>query len=215
MRLKLPTELYTTQLERWPKQGRHIMSHHDDDTLVVYQAYHPEIADYAIEHGSFGGPAFRLGRMSWIKPNFLWMMHRCGWGRKANQERVLGLRLRRSFFDEILMRAVASSHTASHLENHAEWKEALRSSDVCLQWDPDHDPNGQNMKRRAIQLGMRGEVLRRFAQEEILEVIDITPFMREQDRVRTQQGLDSLHIPQEYIYRPHDAEIFARLRLDS
>ena len=31
-------------------------------------------------------------------------------------------------------------------------------SDVRLQWDPDHLPNGESHKRRAIQLGMRNKV---------------------------------------------------------
>jgi hypothetical protein len=37
--------------------------------------------------------------MSWIKPNFLWVMYRSGWGTKAGQELTLALRLRRSFFN--------------------------------------------------------------------------------------------------------------------
>ena len=31
-------------------------------------------------------------------------------------------------------------------------------SDVRLQWDPDHLPNGESYKRRAIQLGLRNKV---------------------------------------------------------
>jgi uncharacterized protein DUF4291 len=27
--------------------------------------------------------------VTWIKPSFLWMMYRCGWGKKAGQETVL------------------------------------------------------------------------------------------------------------------------------
>jgi hypothetical protein len=27
--------------------------------------------------------------MTWIKPSFLWMMYRCGWGAKEGQESVL------------------------------------------------------------------------------------------------------------------------------
>ena len=43
---------------------------YDDETIVVYQAYRPDIAAYAVEHEQFGGP-WSFGRMSWIKPNFL------------------------------------------------------------------------------------------------------------------------------------------------
>lgn len=73
--MNLPTELYSVQCARWPSAGEHILAHHDDETIVVYQAYRPSIGNYAIEHGRFGGPDFSLQRMSWIKPNFLWMMY--------------------------------------------------------------------------------------------------------------------------------------------
>jgi hypothetical protein len=87
-------EAYTSQLPRRPSLGQHILAHYDDASIIVYQAYRPEIADYAIAHQAFGG-AFSFGRMSWIKPNFLWMMYRSGWGTKEGQERTLALRLRR------------------------------------------------------------------------------------------------------------------------
>ncbi len=47
---------YLEQAERWPTGGRHILAHFDDTTIVVYQAYRPSIARYALEHGRFGGP---------------------------------------------------------------------------------------------------------------------------------------------------------------
>ena len=34
----------------WPKEGRHVLAQYDDDTVVVYQTYCPEIADYAVKH---------------------------------------------------------------------------------------------------------------------------------------------------------------------
>ena len=102
----LPTKPYLDQLAGWPPKGRHILAHYDPDTIIVYQAYRPEIGHFAIEHGIFGG-AFSYGRMSWIKPNFLWMMYRSGWGTKPGQEVILALRLSRRFFDNILAGAVA------------------------------------------------------------------------------------------------------------
>ena len=45
------TELYTTQNKSfWPWRGRHIMAQYDDDTVVVYQAFNAEIADFAIKN---------------------------------------------------------------------------------------------------------------------------------------------------------------------
>lgn len=50
--------------------------------------------------------------MSWVKPSFLWMMYRSGWAQEPGQEVVLGLRIARAFFDELLETAVVSSYDA-------------------------------------------------------------------------------------------------------
>lgn len=34
----------------WPGKGRHILAQYDEDTIVVYQAYCPEIAEYAVRN---------------------------------------------------------------------------------------------------------------------------------------------------------------------
>ena len=99
--MNLKKTLYTKQLQTWPKQGRHILAQYDQESIVVYQAYRPSIGNFASVHQYFGGD-FRLSRMSWIKPNFLWMMHRSGWGTKAGQEVILAVRMLRSGFDTIL-----------------------------------------------------------------------------------------------------------------
>ena len=45
------TESYAEQNHKiWPRQGRHILAQYDDDSVVVYQAYCPEIAEYAVKH---------------------------------------------------------------------------------------------------------------------------------------------------------------------
>jgi hypothetical protein len=139
---------YLSQASIWPQTGRHIMAQYDADSIIVYQAYRPSIAQYAVEHQCFGGD-FSYSRMSWIKPNFLWMMFRSGWAAKESQERVLAVRLKRSFFDELLEASVASSFSASRFTSHEEWQDAVAQSDVRLQWDPDHDLNGNCLERRA------------------------------------------------------------------
>src|SRR5580658_749407 len=106
--MNLLTQPYSEQLKLWPTAGRHILAQFDDDTIIVYQAYRPAIGRYAAEHGTFGSD-FSYSRMSWIKPNFLWMMYRSGWGTKENQEITLALRLRQTFFDSLLALAVPSS----------------------------------------------------------------------------------------------------------
>jgi hypothetical protein len=211
--MNVETDLYLDQVGRWPPEGKHILAQYDAETIVVYQAYRPSIAKCAIERGAFGGD-FSYARMSWIKPNFLWMMFRSGWGTKEGQECTLGLRLRRRFFDDVLAQAVASSFDQSEYADHDQWKSTLASSAVRLQWDPDHDPSGRAVPRRAIQLGLRGTVLEAYGRHELLEVIDLTGFAAEQRDRLLQRGPAQLRTPIERTYVPNDQSIARRLRLD-
>jgi len=198
--MKLQTESYLTQKSEWPDSGRHILAHFDDAHIVVYQAYREEIGRFAAENQAFGG-AFSYSRMSWIKPNFLWMMYRSGWGSKEGQEVVLAVTIPRALFDEILEQAVPSTFTTALYSDVDEWKKAGASSDVRLQWDPDHAPKGAPQERRAIQLGLRGEILKRYGAEEVVQIEDISEFVREQ-RERLDSSLESLEIPRERVYYP-------------
>jgi hypothetical protein len=211
--MKLPTERYLDQVTIWPSTGRHILAHYDADTIVVYQAYRPSISEYAIKHGAFGD-GFSYARMSWIKPNFLWMMYRSGWGTKEEQETTLGLRLRRQFFDSILAQAVASSLNQSDQVSQEAWKASLASSNVRLQWDPNHGPHGNALARRAIQLGLRGSVLEAFGKRELIEVIDMTEFVSGQRELLSRVGTGELITPVERVYVPADEAIARRLKLD-
>lgn len=208
----LPTASYRDQVAAWPTSGRHILAHFDDDTIVVYQAYSPAIGRYALEHGRFGG-AFSYSRMSWIKPNFLWMMYRSDWARSVGQEIVLGLRLRRSFFDTILEQAVPSSFAPQLYEHETAWQADVARSEVRLQWDPDHLPTGAPCERRAVQLGLRGDMLAAYGKRELLEVIDMTPLIDAQrDHIATWRD-GALHTPTERVYTPSVAAA-RRLGLD-
>ncbi|MFZ6768467.1 DUF4291 domain-containing protein [Undibacterium sp. Di26W] len=173
------------------------MAQFDDTSIIVYQAYRHEIANFAVQHQYFGGE-FSYNRMSWIKPNFLWMMFRSGWAQKPGQEHILALRVKRAFFDELLESGVSSSLDLNNYPTQAAWQQAVQDSDVRLQWDPDHDPAGLCVERRAVQLGLRGEALRRYGREEILEIIDVTAFVGEQ-RQHVQE-FENLVIPYEAVY---------------
>lgn len=200
--MNLATEPYLAQRSRWPQDGEHILAHFDDQSVIVYQAYRPSIGRFAIEHGHLGGPDFSLNRMSWIKPNFLWMMYRSGWGTKEGQEITLGLRLRRAFFESLLAQAVPSSYgRGAGYADHAAWQEAVAASQVRLQWDPDHSPSGARQARRALQLGLRGAALQALAKDQLLEVIDFTAFVATQ-RPQAQDDNPALRMPVERVFRP-------------
>ena len=192
----LVTERYAIQAARWPARGRHILAQFDETSVVVYQAYRLSIGSFAAANGHFRGGGFSLQRMSWIKPNFLWMMYRCGWAQKEGQEVVLAVKLQRAAFDAVLAAAVPSSYHAHRYPTRTDWEQAVKRSEVRLQWDPDHGPGGEPLERRAIQLGLRGSMLASYARDWIVEIEDITPF------VKAQRGRprDELETPREDVY---------------
>ena len=205
---------YLEQLTNWPISGRHIMAQSDGKTMVVYQSYRPEIGNYAVKHQRFGGD-FSFERMTWIKPNFLWMMYRNGWGSKEGQECVLAIHLRQQAFEDYLRQAVYSSYHDGLGMNRAEWQAQVKQSEVRLQWDPDHDPYGEKLPRRAIQLGLRGSVIKRFADEDIVLIEDISAYVHEQAEHVLKQQLQHLVLPQESPLHIEDVALRAYLQLDS
>ncbi len=122
--MKLQTELYTKQLERWSSSGRVILAQYDSDSIFVYQAYRPSIGNFAVKHGYFDGD-FKLSRMTCTKTNFLWMMYRSGWGTKQGQEVILAVRFQRHAFDEILLTAVHSNFNPHVYASQEVWKKAV------------------------------------------------------------------------------------------
>jgi hypothetical protein len=194
--LKIITSSYNEQIKNWPQKGHHIMAQFDDDKIIVYQAYRPEIGKFAIEHQKFGGP-FSLERMTWIKPNFLWMMYRSGWAYKEGQEVILAIHLKLEAFERYLENAVYSAYSEDLGISLEEWQDSVKTSSVRLQWDPDHDPYGNKIERRAIQIGLRNEYTKSFAQEDILLIEDISDFVKDQYQFVNKGELNKLHIPLE------------------
>ncbi|WP_460217798.1 DUF4291 domain-containing protein [Psychroserpens sp. MEBiC05023] len=210
--MKLQLKPYIEQLNEWPKTGHHIMAQFDNDKIVVYQSYRPEIGNFASQNQYFGG-AFSLNRMTWIKPNFLWMMYRNGWATKADQEVVLAIHLKREAFERYLKQAVYSSYQSDLYDSRASWQEQVQHSAIRLQWDPDHDPYGAKLERRAIQIGIRGVEIKRYAKDDILEIEDITAFVKEQYQFVFSNQLEELYIPEEHPLVFEDNELNKQLRL--
>lgn len=212
--MTIQTEKYSEAVERFPNEGQHILTHQKDDLIVVYQAYNHRIAEYAVKHQAFGGNDYSYNRMSWIKPNFLWMMYRCGWASKENQERVLAVWITKDDFEAVLNEAVFSSFNPSHHSSYERWKEELNEKEVRLQWDPDHDPFGNKQARRALQLGMKGSVLKRFGTQQIKAIEDITEFVKEQKVHIDKNELNRLLVPIETIYKPQDEKLCKRIGIE-
>ncbi|SDI83373.1 DUF4291 domain-containing protein [Mucilaginibacter sp. P25] len=209
--MNIITEFYQQALEHWPKTGQHILAHQTNEEIVVYQAYKKSIARFAAENQFLGGNEYSYNRMSWIKPNFLWMMYRCGWAEKENQESVLALWISKKDFESILNEAVISSFNPSYHDNHEQWRADLDQREVRLQWDPDHDPYGHKQERRAIQLGLKGGLLENFGKKQIIRIEDITGFVKQQKSLLDSGRLDELRVPVESVYRTIDNALNERV----
>jgi hypothetical protein len=149
--------------------------------------------------------------MTWIKPNFLWMMYRSGWGTKPDQQTTLAISLKREGFASLLSQAVASTFDPAVFPTESEWKSAVASSSVRLQWDPDHDPLGRPVERRAIQIGIRGDALHRYVHEWTVEIEDISAFVAGQRAALESDGVAAIETPTECVYDVRDEETRGRL----
>ncbi len=199
---KFSTQNYLDQQQRLPKEGRHILAYHNNDSIVVYQAYRPSIGNFAAQHGYFGGD-FKLSRMTWIKTNFLWMMYRSGWGVKEGQEIALAITLKKSFFDKVLAQAIPSSFGESGYKNQEQWKQALDNSEARLQWDPDRNPSGEALTRRALQLGIKGDLAKEYSHDAILEIDDISAYVASQRASALTKKFNKVQMPEEHVYLPN------------
>lgn len=198
--MNLKTTFYKDYVNHLPQTGNHILAQQKSNSLIVYQAFNPRIAKYAVDHQQFGGPHYSFSRMSWIKPNFLWMMYRCGWAKKENQKRVLAIEISKDHFEEILAQAVHSSFKSELYKAREQWQFDLEHSEVRIQWDPDHNPNGEKLDRRAIQLGLKGKVLSKFGKDWVQSIQDITDFVLEQGEKVEQKKIDELEVIKEAVY---------------
>ena len=194
---------------------RLIRAAYTEKTIIVYQAYSPPIADAALAAGTFVAP-FSMERMTWIKPSFGWMMQRCGWARNPGQERVLAISLRRAGFEWALAHACISDFVAATYTSHGEGVAAKANWAVRVQWDPDRSLSGERLSRRAIQIGLSGPAVHRYAGEWITSIRDITSLARQVgDLARDDRVTEAARqLPTERVY-PLSPALTARIGADA
>ncbi|MFJ9809939.1 DUF4291 domain-containing protein [Streptomyces sp. NPDC101158] len=194
-----------------PHPRHQIRAAHTDTTVTVYQAYTPSIGLPAARDGRF--PAtWKRDRMTWIKPSFLWMAYRCGWGLKEGQETVLAVDITREGFEWALRHACLSHYVRGFHPDRATWRRELRSSPARVQWDPERDLHLRPLSYRSLQLGLAGEASRRYADEWTVGIRDVTPLFREvHGLVREGRAEDAADLlPEERPY-PADDGLLGRL----
>lgn len=183
----------------------------DERTIVVYQAYSPEIALPAVERQKFV-PPFSFQRMTWIKPSFLWLMERSQWGQRSGQEHTLAIRITRSGWEEALRSAVLTAPEAGVFRDPEDWRKRFEEAPVHVQWDPERSLRGAKLPYRSIQVGLSRKVIRKYVEEWIVEIKDYTPLVKKL-RVLRQEGRyekAAALLPRERVY-PLPEEIARRL----
>ncbi len=157
---------------------RQIRAVYDENTITVYQAYRPGIARPAAEAGRFV-PPFKAGRMTWIKPSFLWMMYRCGWAQKPDQEHVLAIQISRSGFEWALEHSALSHYEAGFHKSHEAWADWAAKTTVRIQWDPERNFHFAALDYRSIQVGLGGDASDKYVNEWTVSITDVTPLARQ------------------------------------
>lgn len=169
---------------------RQIRADFTDETIRVYQAYSQAIGKPAVEEQTFS-PPFSRSRMTWIKPSFLWMMYRSGWGTKPGQEVVLAIDITRTGFEWALSHACLSDFKPAVYQSHEEWAAILEQSPVRIQWDPERDLHLHRLDYRSIQIGLSRDAVDRYIDEWIVKISDVTPVAREIESLIRQSNIDA------------------------
>ena len=175
---------------------------YDNDTITVYQAFNKNIAHSAVEHQTFISPPFKMERMTWIKPSFLWMMYRSGWATKENQESILAIKIKRSGFEWALQNSCLSHFDSTIHSSYDTWKETLKNSPVRIQWDPEKDIFLQPLDYRSIQIGLSGIAVEKYVTDLIVQVDDITQNCKNLHQLINEGKINQAKdlLPQEQLY---------------
>ena len=213
-------EKWVIQKDVWPKRGCYIIGQYDDESIIVYQAFNKKIGVDAVKYQKFEGClGYSESRMTWIKPNFLWIMFRSNWAKRTNQECILAIYLKRTAFERMLSQATLKGTKGTKVVEGTKTKKGekidRKYGRIRLQWDPDHLPNGEPYKfRRALQLGIK-QVQTFINGEDIVKIVDVT-YIAERGRELMSKNKDwesEFLIPKERVYPLTDPKIIKHIGL--
>lgn len=154
-----------------------IRADYNRETIVIYQAYGPQIALPAVEKQTFV-PPFSFQRMTWIKSSFLWLMARSNWGQKSGQEHVLAVRITRKGWEQALNEGVLTHPEKSVYPNPDEWHKQFDAARVHIQWDPEYSIRGNRLPHFSIQVGISRHLIDEYVRRWIVSIEDYTPLVR-------------------------------------
>lgn len=191
-------ESYEEHERHLPATGRFIIGQFSNDAFVVYQAFKPGIASYAVKNQRFGGPDYAFDRVTHLKPSFLWMMYYSGWAKKKDQECVLAIHMSRPGFEQMIGDARLSTIDNEQIP-------------VRLQWMPYHDLLGNKTDRYAAKIALQGPALLQFNEQWILAIEDITGYVHQQQDLVFRRHLHEVLLPRERAFAPADLKVLQRI----
>ncbi len=160
-----------------------IRADYNRDAIIVYQAYSEKIGKAAIKNNKFESP-FSFKRMTWIKPSYLWLMERSGWGTKSNQTVILGIKIKRSAWETALGMGILTHPDKEIYSNGATWNNQFKAAKVHVQWDPERNIRGSKLQERSIQVGISRFLIEEYNTEWIEEIVDLTPLTKKINQLR-------------------------------
>lgn len=190
-----------------------IRANYDRDTIVIYQAYSDSIADVALQLQRFASP-FSFHRMTWIKPSFLWLMHRSNWGQKANQQRTLAVHISRSGWEKALSLGTLTHPEPSVFPNSSVWEAEFANSPVHIQWDTERSLRGAGLNHFSIQVGIGRQMIQEYVDQWIVKIEDLTSTVSKiRDLLKSGDEKNAKrHLPPERVY-PIEPRIGNRIQI--
>ncbi len=182
-----------------------IRADYDASSIVVYQAYPQAIAAASLKAGRFVEP-FSFNRMTWIKPSFLWLMHRSNWGQKSGQECILAVRISRIGWERALASGVLTSYEPKAHASQTQWADAFAKAPVQIQWDPERNLRGAALQHGSVQVGIGRQMIHEYNESWLMELRDLTPTVAKmRDLLRRGEAqAASRHLPHEKPYPVND-----------
>ena len=148
---------------------RRFRAHQDADTVIVYQAYPPALAEEVASSGALGG-RWRTDRHTRIQPSWVWAMERYDWGQRPDRERIFALSIRRTGLDAMLAAAVCAQFDSALYASREAWHLATRYAPVLVSWEAPPKGAGGPVPR----LTVHGPLVERLAREWVVSVTEVT-----------------------------------------
>lgn len=200
-----------------PIPYRQIRAKYDAKTITVYQAYSAAISIPAVKEQKLNAsPTFKPDRMTWIKPSWNWMMYRSGYSFKdPRQAHILAIKMTHKNFRSLLSLASVTGHGKTMTAEE-------KAKPVRVQWDPERSVKMGILPYRSIQIGISGDVGKKWVEEWIEEIEDVTEMARNLKAAIDTGNLDGEGeevliekrlIPRENVYEV-DTEIRKVLEID-